>query len=695
MSSTAFFPAELIDRHRHPLETGAFLRSSNDDNDSPGNWDSPGRLTLSFAADGTNIAGYESSLYETFAGMLDAAQLERTIQSAFESWARVSNINVGVVDDSGDPFGIGGASQGDPRFGDVRVGALPMAQDVYAVAIPHNEMLSGTWAGDILFNSNAEFKSVEQVYAVALHEAGHVLGLQHSNHPLSVMHPTRLNSRLFRVDKIAIRDRYGARALDPYDTSDQTNDQFADAVRIRNTGSIDGKIPLVVFGDIPNQKDVDYFYLRPNSGYTGPVTFRVISQTISTLNPTLEIYDENGVLLGQATGTENRGEDLSVTLPSVADDQKYYARVTAAGTSQSVGSYALVTTIDDNLVEGADRIFDIIQGDYQFLQQGDIQDLFLSSVPAFFNNDLHTNDSLATATPLDQAAGAIDPNHFRTQGSLFDLTDVDYYSVDAASSIVTISGVTQGDTQLITNVDLFDAEGNSVASRVVVNGNGELAIQAVGLAVGNTYYVRVSADRTGDPFATGNYLLDVDFARPEFIPNTLATGNISRFANRRVHTMYIAKTQLFHFGLQAGSSLGSPDATIWMSIYDDQGQIVYRVATRPGERRTSKSIVLRPGSYTIRVNYTTPVRERNRWVSYQIDGLGVSDPIGPELVDPAQNPFQPCENDPTNWCYPNDRHSSDPFIIVDGNELPPPVNPPTDPGWMDSNEWYWLPNWPG
>lgn len=693
MKSAAFTPKDFFDRHKKNDFDGAFLRE-NSENEYPGSWFSPSRLSISFAPDGTTVGRSTSKLYETFAGMLSAAELEQTIISAFETWARLSNINVGVMADSGDPFGTGGPSQGDLRFGDIRVGAVPMAGDVYAVAVPHNEMLSGTWAGDILFNSEAKFADADAIYTVALHEAGHVLGLGHSDNPLSVMHPTAQNSTLHSTDVLAIQDLYGVRALDQYDQGNDRNDTMADAVRIRNTGSVDGRIPLVVFGDIEGAADVDYFYLRPQSEYTGSVTFRVVSDSISTLNPTMQLFDENGTLLGQASGSGHLGNDLSLTLPSVDPTLDYFVQLSATGGQpHDIGSYALVTTIDGKLTEGMELLDQIMRGDYGFLKQNDVQDMFLSDVPAFFNNDLLTNDTIATATPLDELPGATSPTKFRTQGSLFQRRDVDYYSVDAGSGIMTVNVVAQGNTQLIPDLDILDQDGNPVTTRNLVNGNGEQTIQATGLVEDNTYYVRVSADRRSDEFSMGNYLLDVDFNRPEFIPNTLASGNVSRFSNRRIHTMYVAQTQIFHFGLTSGTGRINPNATLYMSVYDELGSLVYRVATRPGERRTSQSVVLKPGSYQIRVTLSNSTFGRNTWISYSVDGLGISDPTGPELVDPSENPFDRCPNDPTQWCYPNDRHSSDPFIIVDGQETTP-TTPPTDPDWMDSNQWYWTAGWP-
>ncbi len=110
-----------------------------------------------------------------------------TIVRAFQTWAQYTGTNIKVVSDRGLPFGTSGATYSDPRFGDVRVAAVPLSSDVIAMAVPQGEVVSGTWAGDLLFNLDAPIARAEDLFSVALHEAGHVFGLGHSNDPASPM----------------------------------------------------------------------------------------------------------------------------------------------------------------------------------------------------------------------------------------------------------------------------------------------------------------------------------------------------------------------------------------------------------------------------------------------------------------------------------------------------------------------------
>jgi len=96
-------------------------------------WSAP-NLTISFAPDGTNVAGYESTLFQSFEALGDATAWQDAIMRGFETWAQYSVASISTVADNGDSFGTPGPTQGDPRFGDVRVAAIPMANDVIAMS---------------------------------------------------------------------------------------------------------------------------------------------------------------------------------------------------------------------------------------------------------------------------------------------------------------------------------------------------------------------------------------------------------------------------------------------------------------------------------------------------------------------------------------------------------------------------------
>ena len=99
-------------------------------------WPSPAHLTISFVPDGTQIAGNASDLSSKLNAEMPSATWQAQILKAFQTWAVHANIDIGVVPDDGSPFGTNGLMQGDPRFGDIRIGGLAMAPSTLAVSTP-------------------------------------------------------------------------------------------------------------------------------------------------------------------------------------------------------------------------------------------------------------------------------------------------------------------------------------------------------------------------------------------------------------------------------------------------------------------------------------------------------------------------------------------------------------------------------
>ena len=90
-------------------------------------------------------------------------QWQAAIVHGFQTWLDELGIDITVVSDSGAEFGTNGAAHRDSRFGDVRVGAVPLSSGILATAIPQDAFVSGTWAGDMMLNSDIEFASLDEL----------------------------------------------------------------------------------------------------------------------------------------------------------------------------------------------------------------------------------------------------------------------------------------------------------------------------------------------------------------------------------------------------------------------------------------------------------------------------------------------------------------------------------------------------
>src|SRR4051812_40416437 len=267
-------------------------------------------LTLSFASDGTNVAGQPSALTAKFNAIAPQSVWQDAILQAFQTWATRTNADVGIVADGGQPFGTPGPTRGDARFGDIRIGAIAMDPLVGGESTPVDQLVGGTWQADVVFNTNFNFQSVSDIYEIALHEAGHVFGLEDNSDPNSPLHSGTIPTATAPTaqDTASLQALYGNRLPDFAEQDGNggaaNNNSISTATTLVVAGAPDvlpGSVPVLVYGDTTTSSDLDYYRLKVPDTYAGSVTIDVRSSGVSLLTPRLQIYSESQQLLQDIT----------------------------------------------------------------------------------------------------------------------------------------------------------------------------------------------------------------------------------------------------------------------------------------------------------------------------------------------------------------------------------------------------------
>src|SRR5262249_50177395 len=122
-----------------------------------GKWTYDNRITYSFVPDGTSIGGISSNLFQTLNSKFTTAAWVQAFTKAAAIWQQVADINLALVPDDGSPINTGN-QQGDPRFGDIRIGAYAQSSGQLGIAILPPPVNGGAAAGDIFINSNVAWK---------------------------------------------------------------------------------------------------------------------------------------------------------------------------------------------------------------------------------------------------------------------------------------------------------------------------------------------------------------------------------------------------------------------------------------------------------------------------------------------------------------------------------------------------------
>jgi hypothetical protein len=307
-----------------------------------GMWSQPARVTYSLVPDGTDIGGTPSGLQQ---GLATKPGWQQQIQKAAAAWEAVAGINLVQVPDDGSGIGVAGDQQGDPRFGDIRIGGMPQPGGQLAFAYAPPPFNGATNAGDIFFNTSQSWQTSGATYdlmTVAIHEFGHALGMGHSAVTAAVMYAGYSKSKqaLTSDDAQGFQSIYGVRKPDAFDAAAGNNSSKAATVL---TSYLDGSSRIALPDlDITSGSDVDWFKVTVPAATAGTMTVSMQATGLSSLVPGLTVYDASLRAPGNAT-VASSGGTITITTPGVKSTQVWYIKAMAGATGPTgIGAYGLL-----------------------------------------------------------------------------------------------------------------------------------------------------------------------------------------------------------------------------------------------------------------------------------------------------------------------------------------------------------------
>lgn len=597
------------------------------------------RLTISFAPDGADLAGTPSSLFAEFDALAPRDQWQTTILSAFQAWLPFADVQIAAHSDDGSAFGAPGPKQGDPRFGDVRIGARSLAENLYATSVPYDAVVSGTWAGDVLFNADAAWSSLDELYGVALHEAGHVLGLDHSPDPASVMHehgvPDQLALNL--ADQAALAALFGPRRPDVTEEAGwQETVAYSDEVRrhafgvdaLSLTGGVEGSAPSIVHADLDGAGDVDWFRVERPDGYTGDLTVFVQSSALSLVRFQAAAFNRDGDLLASELGGYNAGD--AATLHLSGSDEDYYIRIVAQSDARGfdTGMYSATFALDDLLAVSWGDV--VAAGDGRFASR-DAEDL----VAALAAGDAYLVDSeMEIENGVPQVQLTSDENQspftrYALTSSLASIDDVDRFLVqtptDGAGPYYLQVAVAAGLGLEAPRVVLYADEGTATPSKVLLAGREDFVIETSALPADAKVVIEV---RGRGAASIGDYALTAVVTQQ---PTELEVFDEQSFTGEAQRALHVHRPQLLQFTLEASGGEVRAD------LLDSGGATLATWTAADSDAASPAALFLSPGDYRIRYHTLSAQGA----VQVRLLGLSAAGPFSTLPIDPSNQPECP------------------------------------------------------
>jgi Matrixin/Bacterial pre-peptidase C-terminal domain len=560
-------------------------------------WPNPGQITLSFAPDGTSDAGQPSQLFSTLNQIGSTATWQQTILQAFQTWAVNANINISVVSDGGEAFGSAGAVQGDPRFGDV------------AKTVPF-DWEGGTWMGDVNLNTQYQYSLGGQtpgsydLFTVAMHEAGHALGLPDNTDPTSVMDQNYQGPEtgLSAGDIANLQAIYGARKPDQFGG---LNTSFAKAAPAMLATSSSSAAADVINADNTTLSDKEYYTFTVGKN-AGPITVELRTSGISSFVGNLTVYNGAQTVLASSAAVNPMNGNLALNFNNLGAGT-YYVQVQSATTSVfGIGGYQLFVH-SSSATPPASVLY----------TQKPVTN-------GLINLNL-LNGGFSSATTLTPRTTTGDPRfNYSAEGSVSVLGNVHYYKLTApaagspgSGTVLTAVawGLQLGSIDPI--VTVYNSAQQAIPATILVHDDDTYVVQIPNVTPGSTYYLAVSGNEntsslTGlltsvvSNLVGGNFYLGVDLSNTVTTLNTAVTGTLTSANPSGTSSLAVTSSSLYHFVLSAtGTSSGGllglvlpSSASVTMTIYDANGNVVFTLADAAGQT-SSGNIYLMAGKYKV------------------------------------------------------------------------------------------------
>lgn len=554
-------------------------------------WPDAKRLTLSFVPDGTPVAGTTSKLFQTMNSQFHTSNpnvWQKEIVKAFSTWAKAAKMNITVVKDGGQPIGAAGDIQGDKRFGDIRIVDFAFAaadtdpNEPFAVAHPFDNA-AGTLSGDVYFNTAANFDKTTagalDLYTVALHEAGHALGVvAHDSDVNSVMAAgySGAKSGLTASDIAGFTTGYVART-----SAASNNNTFDTATAIAMATTVNDSINFA--------SDVNYYKLTVSAN-PGPVIVDVATSGISALQARVSVYDSNQTLIATSVAPNFQG-DIGVHLGGLTPNSTYYIKVEGGTTDAlGVGAYQMQVHLDGTV----------------FQSNVEITNLYASQ--------------------------------FR--GTITSGTSVDVYTVTAPAAvnglqnIMTVMSYGVDDNALNPNIKIYNASMQLISADVLISDGSSNVVQ-LPVTAGAVYYIAIGAANPTGSNNTGKYFTGVTYSTTASQQAVIDSGIVNTATAPKVLNMAVAKDLTYHFVLSAaGFDSAAAQAALQLRGFNSSNIQLFEMTAAAGTTKTMNVFMLK-GTYTLDLSAIFTGKQRSTAdisLFYILRGMELSRPIDPVVL---------------------------------------------------------------